>query len=129
VLRLDDVPERARKLLGEPGSQWIGAMVHAVVHESLRRGELAMEPETADVMAEVREFMFATVYQAEHRQDEQRQAKATVRRLAEYHLERPALLPATYRDTGADLLTQVVDYVSGMTDRYAASLHDRLFNG
>ena len=87
-----------------------------------------MEPEVADVMNELRDFMFAAVYQAEHREDEQRHAKDMVRRLAEYHLEHPALLPATYRDSSADLLTQVVDFVAGMTDRYALSLHDRLFS-
>jgi dGTPase len=34
----------------------------------------------------------------------------------------------TYRDTEADPVTQVVDYVSGMTDRFALAMHDRLFD-
>ena len=33
-----------------------------------------------------------------------------------------------YRDTEADAVTQVVDYVSGMTDRFALAMHDRLFD-
>ncbi|HWH32484.1 MAG TPA: HD domain-containing protein [Egibacteraceae bacterium] len=127
VLDLADLPERARKVLGdEPGSAWIHRMIHSVVQESLRTGRLVMEPEMAEAMDELRDFMFAAVYQAEHREDEQRQAKLVVRQLAEYHLEHPALLPPTYRDTAADPLTQVVDFVAGMTDRYAMALHDRL---
>lgn len=129
ALSVEDLPPSARKVLGdEPGSDWIHIMVHAVVDETLRRGELAMEPEVAAVMDELRDFMFAAVYQAEHREDEQRKAQDMVRRLAEYHLEHPALLPATYRDTAADPLTQVVDFVAGMTDRYAVALHERLFS-
>ena len=40
----------------------------------------------------------------------------------------PELIPVTYRDTEADAVTQVVDYVSGMTDRFALNMHDRLFD-
>ena len=130
ALRLEDLPDRARKVLGEePGSAWIHLMIQAVIRETTRTGALSMDPEIADVMRELRAFMFAAVYQAEHREDEQRHAKDMVRRLAEYHLEHPALLPPTYRDSQADPLTQVVDYVAGMTDRFAVSLHARLFSG
>lgn len=128
ALKLSDLPERARKVLGdEPGSAWIHKMILAVVEHSLAVGQLAMEPEVADVMNELRDFMFAAVYQAEHREDEQRHAKDLVRRLAEYHLANPTLLPATYRDSEAEPLVQVVDFVAGMTDRYAVTLHDQLF--
>jgi dGTPase len=47
----------------------------------------------------------------------------------DHHLAHPELIPATYRDTEADAVTQVVDYVSGMTDRFALAMHDRLFDG
>jgi dGTPase len=36
-------------------------------------------------------------------------------------------VPDSYRDSDADLTTQVVDYVAGMTDRFAEREHDRLF--
>ena len=130
ALRLENLPERARKVLGdEPGSAWIHTMIQAVIRETTRTGALSMDPEIAEAMLELRTFMFAAVYQAEHREDEQRHAKDMVRRLAEYHLAHPALLPPTYRDSEAGTLTQVVDYVAGMTDRFAVSLHARLFNG
>ena len=46
----------------------------------------------------------------------------------DHHLAHPDLIPASYRDTEADEVTQVVDYVSGMTDRFALNMHDRLFD-
>jgi dGTPase len=51
-----------------------------------------------------------------------------IRRLVDHHLAHPELIPASYRDTEADAVTQVVDYVSGMTDRFALNMHDRLFD-
>ena len=38
----------------------------------------------------------------------------------------PDALPSTYRDNDADLVTQVADYVAGMTDRFALATHERL---
>jgi dGTPase len=51
-----------------------------------------------------------------------------IRRLVDHHLTHPELIPETYRDREADAITQVVDYVSGMTDRFALAMHDRLFD-
>ena len=51
-----------------------------------------------------------------------------IRRLVDHHLEHPEQIPQSYRDPDADVLTQVVDYVSGMTDRFALATHDRLFD-
>ena len=55
-------------------------------------------------------------------------AIGVIRRLVDHHLAHPGLIPASYRDTEADPVTQVVDYVSGMTDRFALAMHDRLFD-
>jgi dGTPase len=44
----------------------------------------------------------------------------------DHHLAHPDDMPATYRDTDAPLVTQVADYVSGMTDRYAQAADARL---
>ena len=39
---------------GEPGRGWIGAMINAVIEQSLRSGSVAMDPETLAVMNELR---------------------------------------------------------------------------
>ena len=41
-------------------------------------------------------------------------------------LAHPDQIPATYREADAPLVTQVADYVAGMTDRYALAAHQRL---
>ena len=86
-----------------------------------------MDDETLAVMHDLRDFMFERVYLAPSQRRRHRAAIDVIRRLVDHHLEHPDEMPATYRDTDADLVTQVADYVSGMTDRYALRTHQRLF--
>jgi len=86
-----------------------------------------MHPEVLAVVLELRRFMFERVYQAGERELQRRAAVRVISDLVEYHLAHPDEIPHSYRDTEAPLVTQVVDFVSGATDRYALALHDRLF--
>jgi dGTPase len=78
-------------------------------------------------MTELRTFMFDHVYLSPTQRTHTDYAVSVLRRLVDHHLDHPDELPETYRDSDADLTTQVVDYVAGMTDRYALQVHDRLF--
>ena len=76
----------------------------------------------------MRSFMFERVYASDVAAGQKHVAIDVIRRLVDHHLAHPELIPASYRDTSADPVTQVVDYVSGMTDRFALATHDRLFD-
>jgi len=129
VLRPADLPARARAVFGEPGSEMVGSMIDAVVAGSLAGGSaVVMEPDALEAMHELRTFMFERVYESPVAAGQKHVAIDVIRRLVDHHLAHPELIPATYRDTEADLVTQVVDHVSGMTDRYALAMHDRLFD-
>lgn len=127
ILDPRQLPDPVRQHLGEPGRQWIDRMVHGVLDHSLSSGEVSMEPDTLEVMHHLRDFMFDNVYLSGDNDTQKRAAIRVIRELVEYHLEHPDEIPASYRDTESDLVTQVVDYVAGTTDRYALALHDRLF--
>jgi dGTPase len=127
VLSSQDFPHGARRHLGEPGTEWIGRMIRAVVEHSVEAGEVAMAPETLDVMHELRAFMFERVYQTGENAQRKSAAIEVIRRLMDHHIDRPEDIPATYRDPAADATTQAADWVSGMTDRFALATHDRLF--
>jgi dGTPase len=129
VLRPGDLPARAREVFGEPGSQMVGAMIDAVVAGSLDDGgRVVMAPEPLEAMHELRAFMFQRVYGSEVAAGQKHVAIDVIRRLVEHYLAHPEQIPASYRDTEADTMTQVVDHVTGMTDRYALTTHDRLFD-
>ena len=127
VLSASDFPNAVRAHFGEPGRVWIEAMISAVIDESLVAGQVRMDAPTLAVMNELRAFMFERVYLSEAQRLHTRAAVDLIRRLVDYHLEHPDRIPVTYRDTDADEVTQVVDYIAGMTDRFALQVNDRLF--
>jgi dGTPase len=126
VLSLTDFPASVRRRFGEPGRGWIGEMIGAVIDESIAAGEVRMDEPTLAVMHELRDFMFQKVYMAPAQVQRQEGAIEIIRRLVEHHLARPEDLPESVRRPDDDLLAQVVDYVAGMTDRYAMATYRRL---
>ena len=127
VLTADDFPPLVQQRFGPPGKVWIGEMIDAVIDESLRGGSVHMQPETLAVMHELRDFMFERVYLSPGLRARNQEAVELLRRLMDWHLEHPDELPASFRETDADRVTQVADYIAGMTDRFAARTHERLF--
>ena len=127
VLTLDSFPADVQRRFGEPGRRWIGEMITAVIDASMDAGEVTMDGESLEVMHELREFMFERVYLSDQQAPHHQAAMTIIRRLVGYFLEHPDELPANFRETGADAITQVVDYVAGMTDRFAIATYERLY--
>ncbi len=127
VLAPHDFPGHVIERFGEPGREWINAMISAVIDESLRTGAIRMDNASLGVMNELRDFMFERVYQAPEQLRQQRRAIAVIRDLMDWHLAHPEEIPDTYRQTDAVAVVQAADYIAGMSDRYALATHDRLF--
>ena len=127
VLLPEDFPTAVLDAFGPPGGRWIGEMIDAVLEYSPKVGSVSMRPDAFEIMGELRAFMFSRVYTADRHRAEHDAAIEVIRRLVDVHLQRPEWMPATYRDNDADLVTQVADYVSGMTDRFALTTYHRLF--
>lgn len=127
VIAPRDLPGSALRVFGEPGTQWIGTMIDGVVEESIHRGRVEMSPEVLAVMHELRDFMFARVYMRPETEPQRTWAIRLLRDLVDHYLARPDDLPEGYRRSDADVCTRVLDYVSGMTDRFAIREHERLF--
>ncbi|MGH9167734.1 MAG: deoxyguanosinetriphosphate triphosphohydrolase [Acidimicrobiia bacterium] len=126
VLTEPDLPRQALRAFGRPGREWISSMIEAVIDESLRRGRVAMQPELLEVMHDLRRFMFANVYERPEAHTQQRRAVVVIQALVEHFLQHPDAIPATYRHEEAPVVIQAIDYVSGMTDRYALRIHATL---
>ncbi len=50
-----------------------------------------------------------------------------IQNLVGYYHDHPAEVPDSYTVPDADPLARAIDYVAGMTDRFALHTHDRLF--
>jgi dGTPase len=128
VIESADVPGDVIEVLGPlEGRSWINAMIEAVIDESVRRGKVVMRADVLQAMKRFREFMFERVYLRPEALAQNERARGVIHQLVEYLLAHPERIPDSYCIADADRLTQVLDYVAGMTDRYALNLHDRLF--
>jgi len=124
VITIGDLP--GRDVFGDPGSEWIATMIRAVVEGTHRAGRVSMDGDVLEVMNRIRDFMFQRVYLRPEAEGQRRQAVTVIRGLVDHYLEHPGDIPASYRHDEAETATQVIDYVAGMTDRFALREYDRV---
>ncbi len=84
-----------------------------------------MDHEILECMNELRDFMFEKVYLREETMEDRRKAKEVVEKLVSSFEKNPDLLPEQYRTDQTDLENSV-DYVAGMTDRFALKEFNKL---
>ena len=114
VLDPADLPREEIELLGSSGSRRIDALVHDLVETSAREGDIRQSEEVGTAMLALRSFMFEHVYLAEAARAEHVRARATVQRIFGHLVER------------GDPVDDVIDYVAGMTDRFALTYAESL---
>jgi dGTPase len=109
-----DLPREEIELLGPTGAKRIDRLVHDLVETSAAAGDIRQSEEIGAAMHGLRDFMFERVYLAEHAQEEHRRAHATIERIVAHLVGR------------GDSPDEIVEYVAGMTDRFALAYAERL---
>jgi dGTPase len=127
VISFVQLPERAVQRFGDTSRLWIGSMINAVVDTSVAEGRVMMDEPTLEVMNELRDFMFRNVYLSHEAEEQKQRAISVIRDLVDYYAANPDGIPDSYKVDAADNLIRAIDYVAGMTDRFALSTHDTLF--
>jgi dGTPase len=107
ILSPDDLPRDEVALLGPSGSKRIDALVHDLVESSEAAGDIVQSEEVGAAMLSLRSFMFERVYLGPRTQEEHERATEAIRKIFDQLAER------------GDPPTEIVDYLSGMTDRFA----------
>jgi dGTPase len=107
ILRARDLPADEIELLGPTGSRRIDTLVHDLVESSEASGDVVQSEEIGAAMLSLRSFMFEHVYLGPHTEGEHARATDAVRRIFTYLADR------------GDPPEEIVDYLSGMTDRFA----------
>jgi dGTPase len=114
ILGPEDLPQEEVALLGPTGSRRIDTLVHDLVETSEAAGDVVQGEEVGAAMLSLRSFMFERVYLGPHTAQEHARAGETVRRIFDHLAAR------------GDQPTEIVDYLSGMTDRFALEYAARL---
>jgi len=129
ILTAADLPSGPIDTLGHSSSERIGTMVTDVVLCTLDGGltEIRMSDRILQAMLELREFLFAAVYENTLATAEFKKAAGILGGLWERVRERPQdfLDRRTIEREGLDAAAR--DFLAGMTDRYAVRLYEDLF--
>ena len=107
MLEEGDLPQDEIAILGPTGAKRIDTLVHDLVEQSARAGDIVQGDEIGAAMLSLRAFMFERVYLGPETRSEHERARRTITRIVE-HL----------RDRG-DSTDEIVEFVAGMTDRFA----------
>jgi dGTPase len=124
VLNESEIPKSITSELGSPGKTWINSLISGIFKAS-SEGNLRMDDEILNIMNNLREFMFEKVYLRDETKKERAEAKKVVEKLVSNFTNNPNLLPEQYRTTQSEL-ENAVDYVAGMTDRFALKEFSKL---
>jgi len=127
VLEYHDIPTRVLTTFGATSREWIGSLATAVIEASHESGTVEMEARHLEVMEELREFMFSRVYLSPESESQKQKAIVVIQDLVRWFTDRPNDVPDSATTPGAEPLMRAIDYVAGMTDRFALHTHDRLF--
>jgi dGTPase len=110
VLDPGSLPVDEIAVLGETGSARIDTLVHDLVEHSSQAGDIVQGDEVGGAMLRLRSFMFDQVYLGPLARAEHAKIERVLRGLFDWYCDHPDELPA-----GSD----VIDWLAGMTDRYA----------
>ena len=114
LLSEDDLPREEIAILGPTGSARIDRLVHDIVDASAGIDDIRQSAGVGEAMLSLRAFMFERVYLGPQAEPEHVRAREVVRRIFDHLVER------------GDPVDEVVDYVAGMTDRFALDYADSL---
>jgi dGTPase len=122
VLDPTELPREEIALLGDTVSERIETLVRDLLERSEETGDIVQSEEVGGAMARLREFMFERVYLAPSAQKEKPRIERLLRALFDHFAETP---PPAVTDEASEC-QRVIDYLAGMTDRYAIRVFSEL---
>ena len=136
ILAPGDLPSYVSDILGPTPSGRIDFLVKNLVAHSLSSmssektiaAQVALSPEVAVVMKELRAFLFNNVYINQLHTKERSKIQDMLGLLYEHYMAHPEKLPSEIRSSySQDACQAVADYIAGMTDRFAAKRFREIF--
>ena len=114
VLGQEELPRDEIELLGATGARRIDRLVHDLVETSEDAGDIRQSEDVGAAMLSLRSFMFERVYLGAHTRTQHEQARAVIARIFDHLVEQK------------DSADRVVDYIAGMTDRFALAYAEKI---
>jgi dGTPase len=124
VISASALPSGPIEILGDTGPRRIDTLVHDLVEESRRAGEIVQGEEVGSAMTELRSFMFDRVYLGPEATREHAKIHLVVRSLFDHYVSHPDEVPDSIPPGPVE--RRVTDYIAGMTDHFCISAFETL---
>jgi dGTPase len=123
LVGLDELPTIVRQRCGVRRTDQLGAFINAMIRTVRANGTIGMDTSHAEALAAFRTFNYETIYLRGASRQQAASVVGMLRALVEYYSVHPTLIPdVAERAEGPateEALHDAVEYVAGMTDRYA----------
>ena len=123
VLAQGELPDETLQLLGKSHGERITRMVQNVIDSSLNKPTVSMSEPVLGATNRLKDFLFENVYvQKNAAKAELAKGSLLLKMLFRLYMENPQLIPGGRVSPDMDVRTKaglVLDYIAGMTDRYA----------
>jgi len=127
IIANSDIPQPIREVLGETGTNRIDRMVRDVITSTLANDyeAITMSREVLEALEALRSYMFEHMYFSEAVRRETTKAQQVLTALFEYVVAHPDEFLTRSEEDSVERLA--IDFIAGMTDRYAMKLYTDLF--
>lgn len=121
LIQIEDLPQNALDILGRSHSKRIDTMVNDLINESRDQGEIRRSERVYKATKKLRDYLFDNIYFGSLAKKEEDKAKRLIRLLYEYYDEHPESIPDEFKTRIGEFNKEqiMIDYIAGMTDRYA----------
>lgn len=117
---IKDIPDFVKKELGRNKSDIITTLVNSIVEISYDKDFIKMDDTVFESFSKFREFNFNEIYYNDILQEENKKCEFIIRYLYEHFLRYPEQISEISDESNIKL--SIIDYIAGMTDRYAMKL-------
>ena len=125
ILTEGDLPGKTMGVLGDTHARRIKTMVSDIVSASTGKPEVTMSDDVFDAMATTRDFLFERVYLGQVAPATRSAVEHIIKTLLQHFAEDPVAVSGPEEDARVG----AVDYVAGMTDRFALRTFERIVGG
>ncbi|MEJ6952029.1 deoxyguanosinetriphosphate triphosphohydrolase [Natronospora cellulosivora (SeqCode)] len=126
IIKEEDIPNEITSILGKTSSIRINTMIRDVINCSNNKNEIKRKAEIKKASNDLRNFLFERVYVGSIAKKEEDKAMRMIKELYYHYIKNPSEISLVNNEMN-DKEQLVIDYIAGMTDRYAINRWKELF--
>ncbi|HHW40766.1 MAG TPA: deoxyguanosinetriphosphate triphosphohydrolase [Syntrophomonadaceae bacterium] len=129
IIREEDLPKESLEVLGTSHKSRINTMVVDMIENSWEKDTISMGEAVQRATDLLRDYLFKNVYIGSVAKQEEQKARRIIKMLYRFYVEQPEFLPPEFQEKieAEGIERCVVDYVAGMTDRFAIRTFEKYF--